>query len=220
MVQLQLTKEDVKRQQDNKASDSANRAKPAGQNPHHSQQQVKMTGKESKDFRGIVRLLGKDLDGHFPVSKALSRVKGFGHNLSKSIMRIVKKELGVSPTDMIGEVKEETLLKIEEILKDPVHYGVPSFLVNRQKDRESGVTKHFSANDLTFTNRQDLEFEKNIRTYRGWRHFIGQKVRGQHSRTTGRTGMTMGVLKKALKAQKAAAAAGAQESGGKKEEKK
>ena len=49
---------------------------------------------------------------------------------------------------------------------------------------------------------------------------MGQRVRGQHSRTTGRTGMSVGVLKKAIKAQKAAAATSAQEKGAPKEEKK
>jgi hypothetical protein len=47
----------------------------------------------------------------------------------------------------------------------------------------------------------------------GWRHSIGQKVRGQHNRTTGRSGMTVGVMKKALKAAKSAAATTAQDSG-------
>jgi small subunit ribosomal protein S13 len=64
-----------------------------------------------------------------------------------------------------------------------------------------------------FATRQDVQFEKDTRTWRGWRHTMGQRVRGQHSRTTGRTGSSVGGLKKALKPQKAAGADKAKDSG-------
>ncbi len=53
---------------------------------------------------------------------------------------------------------------------------------------------------------------KMIRSYRGVRHERGQKVRGQRTRSNGRTGMAAGVLKKDAKA--AAAAAKGAEKGG------
>jgi len=37
-----------------------------------------------------------------------------------------------------------------------------------------------------------------IRCYKGIRHEQGQKVRGQRTRSNGRTGMTMGVIRKKL----------------------
>ena len=44
--------------------------------------------------------------------------------------------------------------------------------------------------------REDLERLKKIRAHRGLRHYWGLRVRGQHSKTTGRRGRTVGVSKK------------------------
>ncbi|MEM2025102.1 MAG: 30S ribosomal protein S13, partial [Desulfurococcaceae archaeon] len=43
---------------------------------------------------------------------------------------------------------------------------------------------------------EDIEHEKRIKTWRGVRHAIGLKVRGQRTRTTGRAGITVGVKRK------------------------
>ena len=44
-----------------------------------------------------------------------------------------------------------------------------------------------------------MNLMKMIRSYRGVRHERGQKVRGQRTRSNGRTGMAAGVLKKDAK---------------------
>jgi len=44
--------------------------------------------------------------------------------------------------------------------------------------------------------REDLERMKKIRCHRGLRHFWNLRVRGQHTCTTGRKGVTMGVVRK------------------------
>lgn len=44
--------------------------------------------------------------------------------------------------------------------------------------------------------REDLERMKKSRNHRGLRHFWGLKVRGQRTKSTGRTGKTLGVTKK------------------------
>ena len=157
--------------------------------------------REGKDFNGIVRLAGKDLEGHLEVRNALRKVKGIGHNLSQAIAIALKKEFAVDNEELVGNLTEDQLNKLETLMKDPVKHGVKSFMLNRQKDRETGEDKHLVGTDLAFSLRQEIELEKNTRTWRGWRHSIGQKVRGQHTRTTGRTGMSVGVLKKAAKAQ-------------------
>ncbi|KAG9333685.1 hypothetical protein JZ751_010675 [Albula glossodonta] len=52
------------------------------------------------------------------------------------------------------------------------------------------------ANGLDNKLREDLERLKKIRAHRGLRHFWGLRVRGQHTKTTGRRGRTVGVSKK------------------------
>ena len=42
----------------------------------------------------------------------------------------------------------------------------------------------------------DVNMMRKIRCYKGIRHETGQKVRGQRTKSTGRTGKTVGVSKK------------------------
>jgi len=158
--------------------------------------------------------------GHFTVAEALRKVKGIGHNLASNLAIPVTTKLNVSLSELIGNLSEEQTTELEGIVKFPQKFGVKNFMLNRQQDIDSGEAKHLLMAELAFAKRQDITRERDSRSYRGWRHSIGQKTRGQHTRTTGRTGMTVGVLKKAVKAAKAAAATGAQEkSGGEKEKK-
>jgi hypothetical protein len=48
------------------------------------------------------------------------------------------------------------------------------------------------ANGVDSKLRDDLERLKKIRAHRGLRHYWGLRVRGQHSKTTGRRGRTVG----------------------------
>nr|AAX30684.2 SJCHGC06893 protein [Schistosoma japonicum] len=43
---------------------------------------------------------------------------------------------------------------------------------------------------------RDLERLKRMRSHRGIRHYWGLRVRGQHTKTTGRRGRTVGVSRK------------------------
>jgi small subunit ribosomal protein S13 len=156
---------------------------------------VKMTGRESKEFKGIVRLLGRDIEGHTPLRSALRKIRGVGHALAASIARAARKELGIRENEWVGELKDEQLAQVEEIVRAPSKHGVRGFQLNRPRDKESGGDKHLTMSDLQFAVRQDIESEKNARSWKGWRFGLGQRVRGQHSRTTGRSGLTVGVLK-------------------------
>ncbi len=165
---------------------------------------------ESKEFRGIVRIMGKDLKGQLELGDALFRIRGIGYNFANAVARAIERELGISRSTRVGDLSDRQITQIEEIIREPAKHGVPAFMLNRNRDDDTGAARHVVQSDLQFAVRQDVEKEKNVRTWIGWRHSIGQRVRGQHSRTTGRTGMTVGVLKKAIKAQKEAAAKGAQ----------
>ncbi len=185
--------------------------------PEHSGKPAASAPKpqESENFRGIVRIAGKDLDGHFSLYKGLLRVRGIGLTLAKNLERVIRKELNLPQKTRCGDLTEEQIERVDEILRAPEKHGAPWFTLNRAKDAESGFSHHVLMADLSFANRQDLQKEKDLRSWRGWRHSIGQRVRGQHNRTTGRTGATMGVLRKAIKEQKQAAAASAQAGGDK-----
>lgn len=161
---------------------------------------------ENENFRGIVRIAGKDMDGHYPLYRALLRVKGIGQTLARTLARVLYKGLNLNSKTRVGDLSDEQIEKIDEILKTPEKHGVPWFQLNRARDADMGFSRHVMMADLQFSTRQDMQRGKDMRTWKGWRHSIGQRVRGQHSRTTGRSGMTMGVLRKAVQAQKAAGA--------------
>merc|ERR1711991_626191 len=58
--------------------------------------------------------------------------------------------------------------------------------------RHAGTLSNAVDNKL----REDLERLKKMRNHRGLRHMWGLRVRGQHTKTTGRRGRTVGVSKK------------------------
>ncbi len=153
---------------------------------------------ESETFRGIVRIAGKDIRGHVPLNRALHHVRGISHSLSIPVANVLSKELGISCDIQVGELDDAKIEKIDAILFNLQNYALPKFLLNRRGDRADGVDKHVIMTDLLFSLREDLETEKKLYTWKGYRHSYGQKVRGQRTRNTGRTGMAVGVLRKSI----------------------
>jgi small subunit ribosomal protein S13 len=128
--------------------------------------------------------------------------------MSRAIANILQNELHIDPSIQVGKLTEDQVEKIDKILFDISKYALPSYLFNRRSDSVDGSSKHLIMSDLLFSFKQDVEKEKKLYTWKGYRHAYGQKVRGQRTRNTGRTGMAVGVLRKAvLAAQKAAVAA-------------
>ncbi|CAF4745062.1 unnamed protein product, partial [Rotaria magnacalcarata] len=63
-------------------------------------------------------------------------------------------------------------------------------------DIKDGKFSQATSNNLDTKVREDLERMKKIRVHRGLRHYWNLRVRGQHTKTTGRRGRTVGVSKK------------------------
>ena len=95
-----------------------------------------------------------------------------------------------------GEITSEELERIVTIIQNPTQYKIPSWFLNRQRDIVDGKDTQVLANGMDSKLREDLERLKKIRAHRGLRHYWGLRVRGQHSKTTGRRGRTVGVSKK------------------------
>jgi small subunit ribosomal protein S13 len=77
--------------------------------------------------------------------------------------------------------------------------------LNRRKDLETGKDGHLISADLVLRNKMDIEQMKGIKSWRGYRHAYGLRVRGQRTKTTGRAGKALGVKKKTLMQRPAAA---------------
>lgn len=135
-----------------------------------------------------------DLDGSFKLDQALSAVKGVGQRLARAIIEAA----GLNPEQRAGYITDEDVKKIEEVLKTPDKFGIPHWMLNRQKDMTSGENKHLIGADLDFQNKMDIDYLMKTKNWRGIRHSLGLKVRGQRTRCTGRKGRTVGVKRKRL----------------------
>ena len=166
-----------------------------------------------EDFRYIVRMANTDLDGTRSVAYSLTAIPGVGIRVSEAVADLA----GVSKTERLGNLSEEQTDKIEATFGN-LGEAFPHWTVNRPKDWETGLDLHAVGADVEIRRRDDINRMKMIRSYKGVRHETGQKVRGQRTRSNGRTGLTVGVTKKAALA--AAQAKKAEEAGAKKEEKK
>ncbi len=147
------------------------------------------------EMTSIVRLAGRDVDGSYKIQKALSRIKGMGNTMAHAITMAAEKKLGISRSTQIGSLSEEQIAKLEELFKNPKSVGVPDYLLNRRNDHDTGQNIHVLGTDLIVAVKQDVERDIKAGTWRGFRHQYGQRVRGQRTRSTGRTGATIGVTK-------------------------
>jgi small subunit ribosomal protein S13 len=148
----------------------------------------------------IVRVAGKDMDGSLNMERALSKIKGIGANMAHSLSLTIETKLGIAKSTNVGSLSEAQVAEVEKIIKDPMEFGIPWYIINRNKDAETGKNVHLVSSDLTFSTRQDISRDISNKTWRGFRHQYGQKVRGQATRSTGRTGVTVGVTKKSIQA--------------------
>ena len=155
-----------------------------------------MTEKESKEFKGRLRIAGREINGHYKIEKALSQIKGIGSNLAHALSKIISKQLKINENEKVGNLTDEQLDKLEEIIYNPKKYGVPEWMLNRKKDPETGENKHLLSSDLDFQKKQDIKELISIKAYRGVRHMFGLTSRGQRTKTSGRKGLTIGVQRK------------------------
>jgi len=155
---------------------------------------------ENDDFRHIVRIASKDLNGNLPVYRALTKVKGIGIRMAKNMAIVFEKETKVAFDSKLGSMPEEMDKKLEDIVLFPEKHGIPIYCLNRKNDLETGKNKHLVMADLDFQLRTDLQRLGKIKSYRGLRLSWGLPVRGQRTKSTHRgKGSAIGVTKKDAK---------------------
>jgi len=146
----------------------------------------------AEKIASIVRLMDTDLEGGKKAEFAITKIPGVGLRIARAVCVAA----GIDPKVPIGSLSKEQLKKLEEVIKNPPAYGVPDWMLNRRRDPETGENRHVTGTELALTVRKDIEKLKKMKCWRGVRHALGLKVRGQRTRTTGRKGATVGVVKK------------------------
>ncbi|QSG07148.1 30S ribosomal protein S13 [Halapricum desulfuricans] len=161
---------------------------------------------DDEDLQYFVRIGQTDLDGTKSVERSLTDMNGIGHRAA----RIIAQKAGVDRRDTFGRLDQEQIDEIVELVEGFAD-EVPEWLANHRNDFFSGETTHEIGNDLDLTRRQDINRMKMIDSYKGVRHKRGQKVRGQRTKSTGRTEGTIGVNVEAIKEEQAEEAAAEEE---------
>lgn len=147
-----------------------------------------------KNFREKVffRKLRSQVDGNAKVEYGLTQIKGIGRRLAQALIRVGD----INPNMRIGALPEKDLNRIEEIILNPIENGIPDWMVNRKKDLRDGTDKHVIGSQLEITVKRDIDRMKRMKSYKGVRHHLKLKVRGQKTKSTGRHGLVVGVLRR------------------------
>lgn len=149
----------------------------------------------ASEYKHILRIAGKDIEGSKKLIVALSEIKGVGYNFAQ----VLTQSLNINPEKRVGFLMDSELKEIEQAIANPSKAGVPQWYLNRRKNMDTGSTVHMITSDLDFAASNDIDREKTVMSWRGYRHMFGLRVRGQRTRTTGRKGGAVGVKKVAMK---------------------
>ena len=141
-------------------------------------------------------MIDRDFPGETKIKDALRNIKGIGFTLSNALLYVFERKYDLQRDTELADIPEETMVKIQEDLRNIPQLGLPSYLFNRRKDLATGKDIHLISTDVDTVIKFDIEAKKDTWSWQGYRHAYGQKVRGQRTKNTGRTGRTVGVKKK------------------------
>lgn len=158
------------------------------------------------DLRYFVRIEQTDLDGTKSVERALSELPGIGRRSA----RVIAQDVGIDRRATLGRLEDD---EIDDIVEQVTGFAEnhDDWLANRRRHFFTGETSHEIGNDVELSRRRDINRLQMIRSYRGIRHERGQKVRGQRTKSTGRSEGTVGVNVERIREEEAEEAAAEEE---------
>lgn len=146
--------------------------------------------KEEEYLDSLVRIYSKDVPGNKQIYIGLTYIKGISWAISNALCRTLR----IDKRTKISQLSKTQIESIENFLQKPQIYN---YLKNRQRDFESGDSKHILTNELEMVKDFDIKRMRQIKSYKGMRHALKQPVRGQRTRSHFRTtGVAVGVKKK------------------------
>merc|ERR1711935_1118435 len=135
-----------------------------------------------ESFQPILRVTNTNLKGERKIMFSLTAIKGVGKRYANLCCKMAE----INLDKRAGELTEDEVKKLVTIMQNPRQYRIPDWFLNRKKDPKDGKWSQELSNGLDIKLRADLERLKKIRAHRGIRHYWGIRVRGQHTKTTGR----------------------------------
>lgn len=129
-----------------------------------------------KEDERMVRIISKDIEGKMKIYPGLTKIKGVSWGMANATCSVLK----IDKNRKIGSLTDGEVKTISEFLKNP---KVPNYLLNREKDFETGEDKHLVGGDLELQKEFDIKRLKKIKSYKGYRHASGLPLRGQRTRS-------------------------------------
>ena len=105
------------------------------------------------EFREIIRLGDKDIRGNVPMGHALTKPKGSSYMFANAVCKVLNLDI----KKKCGEYTVKEVEKIEDVIRNPAKYNIPTWLMNRRRDRETGEDKHILSSDLDLTKQYDMQ---------------------------------------------------------------
>lgn len=130
----------------------------------------------AENYRHIVRVANTDLNGKKCITIALQKIKGIGDNAATAICRLA----GVELKKQTGKLTDAEVKTLTDAINN-FDKKAPKWMLNRNKDIETGDDKHLFSSDLKFTQQSDVKRMMMCKTYRGLRHQWGLPLRGQRT---------------------------------------
>ena len=140
--------------------------------------------------------MNTDLQGDKDIYNALCKIKGINFQFSNAICTNMK----IDKNKKINELSKDEITNIEKFIKNPE--SLSPYLLNRQKDYDTGKNLHLSTTDLKLRKDFDQKRLQKTKSYRGLRLAAGLPVRGQRTKAHFRKGKAVGVAKKKGKGKK------------------
>ena len=131
-----------------------------------------------KEQAHIVRIMGTGINGSLSSLYGLAKIKGVGVQFSNAVCVV----LGLDKAKKISDLSEKEIEKIETYLSGENKKGIPTWMLNTQRDPRTGEDLHFAAKDLDFHALQVKRDTIKLKTYRGQRIKAGLPVRGQRTK--------------------------------------
>ncbi|KAI5149627.1 small subunit ribosomal protein S18e [Enteropsectra breve] len=147
---------------------------------------------DKADFQHIIRLYNTNIDGNKKTPFAMTKIRGIGKRFAK----VVVARAGVSVEKRAGELTQDEIQNIQNVIADPVSFGIPVYMLNHQKDIVDGTDSQLVGIKLDADLRMHTERGKKMKEIRVMRLAAGLKVRGQKTKSNGRKGKNLKVHKK------------------------
>jgi len=147
--------------------------------------------KTQKQVVNLIRIVGTDINADSSILFGLAKIKGVNIMLANALCVVLK----LDKLSKISSLSEKDIEKIENYLTTNEMKEIPSWLLNKRKDLDTGKDLHFITKDIDFDLLQLKRRLGKLKTYKGLRHRARLPLRGQRTKSNFRRNKTIAAMK-------------------------